>query len=805
MRTRTRQFISLILLLVLLVCGLPIDDLFGQTPFFNYRKYLIGPPLTLSLHVDSVNTTSGYVKINGVDMGTLTGPFTWIWGDGIVNNEWFPHSHTYTDMTRNYCVQVISHYTSGGHDTADAVVHFVSPPISPISLDTVIAVHVPDNLITLGTRLYPPPLQLVAFADTFFRHIPRSTLEYILSVAATEEMDFANDNVYLFNDKFEEYMFRDPSFGGAYSLWFTDPVSFGVGDAFMQGGIGYSSLFHEMGHNFTLNTPASYYYGGRIDGNANAIFSESMAQIFAHAAGYEVVNGYLAYGLTEDVMVEIKQQVVQTIKFVRSSYENYLNEGSPYASWNDPTIPDDDTFGTFMTIAFKFCEHAENAGLGYRQPLKRMMTLLQGFNADWAGRYDQANNTAEADTFRATLLVTAVSYAFSIDLRDEFRLLNFPISDQIYDELYNSPVPIQLAWFTGQANPNGGGVLLEWMTLSEVNNFGFEIQRRREQAGEFQSLPGVFLPGHGTTNEPQYYSHADMTVVPGTWQYRLKQIDLDGTIHLSDAIVVVVPSDSVGGPIVFRLVESDGQQWPLEVLRDTSWHRYNIPLSAFGGGGGFLNTPVTKLVVVPIGGGGLIGGPITEVADWIDDVVVADSLIDNFDDGDYSDWFLDAALNGSYLRRSADSLTPNSSLRCMKLAHGNTMSQTFSGWVEKRFTGLTLSPNDTLRFWLRGMSYLITDVPAVPSGMPRAFALHQNYPNPFNPSTQVTFEIPIITHVELAVFDVLGRRVATLVDEMRRPGEYTVAWKAADQASGVYFVRLKAAGRVDTKRMLLLK
>ena len=71
MQTRALQFI-LLNLLVLLVCGLPID-LFGQTPFFNYRKYLVGPQLTLSLHVDSVNATSGYVKINGVDMGTLAG------------------------------------------------------------------------------------------------------------------------------------------------------------------------------------------------------------------------------------------------------------------------------------------------------------------------------------------------------------------------------------------------------------------------------------------------------------------------------------------------------------------------------------------------------------------------------------------------------------------------------------------------------------------------------------------------------------------------------------------------------------
>jgi hypothetical protein len=66
------------------------------------------------------------------------------------------------------------------------------------------------------------------------------------------------------------------------------------------------------------------------------------------------------------------------------------------------------------------------------------MTLLQGFCQDWADRYDQLNNTTAADTFRSTLMVTALSYAFSSDLRNEFRNLNFPVDDQIYNELYNS-------------------------------------------------------------------------------------------------------------------------------------------------------------------------------------------------------------------------------------------------------------------------------------------------------------------------------------------------------------------------------
>jgi hypothetical protein len=272
----------------------------------------------------------------------------------------------------------------------------------------VIPVYIPDNnvvLSTLGTRLSQPPTCLTYFDNSFFTVIPRSTLEYVLTAAAQIQKDFVNDDMFLFNEKFEQYMFRDPTFGGAYSLWFTDPVTFGVGDPFMLGNIDFSSLFHEMGHNFTLNTPANFYYGDIIGGNANAIYSESMAQILQHATGYEIVNNYDDYGLSEDLMIEIKQQVLRTIKFVRDEYELYLFNGKPFASWNDPYTSEDETMTTFMTIAYKFCEHAENAGEGYFLPLQRMMNLLQGLCQEWADSYDHLNNNTAADEFRATLML----------------------------------------------------------------------------------------------------------------------------------------------------------------------------------------------------------------------------------------------------------------------------------------------------------------------------------------------------------------------------------------------------------------
>ncbi len=400
---------------------------------FDYKPYLFGDPPTLSINVVSVSSTTGLAELNGVDMGPVAAPFTWNWGDGSSASGWFPQSHTYVNVTKNYLVSVISHYTGGETDTAEALVRFVPATYSPDGLPAELAVTVPSVKPSLTTRLYLINPDLSTFGDSFFTMVSRNTLESILTLSAIVEMDLTNDDVYMYQSKFEQVMLRDSTFGGAYSIWFSNPVVFGVGDVFLQGAIGYSSLFHEMGHNFSLNTPGGFYYGGRIDGPANAIYSETMAQIYQHAAGWVLLNGTTKYDLDEDLAFEIRKSVTASMSFVRSRYDSYISSGRPFSSWNDP--PGDATLATFMTIACKFFEHAESSGMGYRAPVKRMLHLLQLFDQGLMDAYDQNNNTATADSARATLLVAAVSYAFKSDLRSEFEDLNFPIDDVFYNSL----------------------------------------------------------------------------------------------------------------------------------------------------------------------------------------------------------------------------------------------------------------------------------------------------------------------------------------------------------------------------------
>ncbi len=90
------------------------------------------------------------------------------------------------------------------------------------------------------------------------------------------------------------------------------------------------------------------------------------------------------------------------------------------------------------------------------------------------------------------------------------------------------------------------------------------------------------------------------------------------------------------------------------------------------------------------------------------------------------------------------------------------------------------------------------------------FRLSQNYPNPFNPGTQISFDLPKTTKVSLAVYNVFGQKVRTLIDTNLPAGWYTVTWDGKDDkgikvASGVYFCRLLAGDKVSTKKMTLVK
>jgi len=89
--------------------------------------------------------------------------------------------------------------------------------------------------------------------------------------------------------------------------------------------------------------------------------------------------------------------------------------------------------------------------------------------------------------------------------------------------------------------------------------------------------------------------------------------------------------------------------------------------------------------------------------------------------------------------------------------------------------------------------------------IPLKFKLYQNYPNPFNPTTTIEYQIPNQSFVILKIFDLLGREVATVVNEKKEAGTYSLQWNASSLASGIYLYRLQAGSYVDTKKLVLMK
>jgi hypothetical protein len=102
-------------------------------------------------------------------------------------------------------------------------------------------------------------------------------------------------------------------------------------------------------------------------------------------------------------------------------------------------------------------------------------------------------------------------------------------------------------------------------------------------------------------------------------------------------------------------------------------------------------------------------------------------------------------------------------------------------------------------------SFVYSDVVSIEVGMPSGFTLEQNYPNPFNPSTKIKFRILDGGLVSLKVYDILGKEVATLVNEDLDKGEYDVDFSAKGLTSGIYFYKFESGNYTDTKKMMLMK
>ena len=105
-------------------------------------------------------------------------------------------------------------------------------------------------------------------------------------------------------------------------------------------------------------------------------------------------------------------------------------------------------------------------------------------------------------------------------------------------DAFEAALPVELVTF--EAVTTGRDVVLSWQTASETNNAGFRVEQRRAD-GRFERI--AFVPGMGTTTEVQAYQHRAPGLAPGTYTFRLQQVDTDGTVHTSPEVEVTIALD----------------------------------------------------------------------------------------------------------------------------------------------------------------------------------------------------------------------------------------------------------------------
>lgn len=103
------------------------------------------------------------------------------------------------------------------------------------------------------------------------------------------------------------------------------------------------------------------------------------------------------------------------------------------------------------------------------------------------------------------------------------------------------------------------------------------------------------------------------------------------------------------------------------------------------------------------------------------------------------------------------------------------------------------------------INFLLAKTADSSTQVPEEFALFQNHPNPFNPATVINWQLPVNSHVTLKIYDILGKEVVTLVDEIKEAGSYSVRFNASNLPSGRYLYKLEAGSFVESKKMLLIK
>jgi len=180
--------------------------------------------------------------------------------------------------------------------------------------------------------------------------------------------------------------------------------------------------------------------------------------------------------------------------------------------------------------------------------------------------------------------------------------------------------------------------------------------------------------------------------------------------------------------------------------------------------------------------------------------------IDNGLPSDINEWVISLAVHGKYVfaGTTAGVYVLNNDDTSWS-AVNNGLSAPYGRVYYLATTDSNLYAGFSGTVWKRPISEIVTSVNPSPTRKPTSISLFQNYPNPFNPSTIISYQLPRNTFVTLDIYDMLGRKVKTMINELQTAGTHSVMLNGSNLASGVYFYRLKTEESEQARKLILIK
>jgi creatinine amidohydrolase/Fe(II)-dependent formamide hydrolase-like protein len=398
------------------------------------------------------------------------------------------------------------------------------------------------------------------------------------------------------------------------------------------------------------------------------------------------------------------------------------------------------------------------------------------------------------------------------------------------------PMPVELVYFEGSAIENGAHLI--WGTATELNNYGFEIQRSINQSA-FENVGFVF--GHGTTYAPHDYEFDDTGLVySGTYRYFLKQIDNDGQYKHSDTISIDIIS-TITTTINYFQIEPITNGVSLTWGTTVEVNNYGFAI--------FRSINQSQFDSI-----GFVEGHGTSTEPWNYSYSDTGLTIS----GSYSYFLKQINSDGQFRFSDTISIDIISTITTtisyfqfeyiptgISLLWGTTIEVNNYGFAI--FRSINQSPFDSVGFvdghgtstepWNYSYDDLGINIPGVynyflkqidnngdfrnsdtlsidflisirnSDQLVNEFSLLQNYPNPFNPSTKIRFSISNPGYITLKIYDVTGREIGLLINNEYMSGHFEMNIPADKYGltSGIYFLSLEMGNNRITRKMVLQK